>query len=91
MNFDHWVQQPAGASIAADQLTWNGAVPASGQVTFNFVVSHTGVYSQVVTNTASFFHPASGSQGSGEAIFVVGPDPGSSPAQNQIYMPILLK
>jgi uncharacterized repeat protein (TIGR01451 family) len=91
VNFDHWVQQPAGADVTAGQLTWNGTVPANGQVTFSFVVSHTGVYSQVVANTAQFFHPASGSQGSGEAIFVVEPDPGNPAPQNAVYVPILLK
>jgi uncharacterized repeat protein (TIGR01451 family) len=91
VNFHHWLQQPAGAGVAADQLTWNGTAPANGQVTFSFVVSHTGVYSQVVTNTVTFLHPASGSQGSDKATFVVEPDPGSPTPQNKIYIPILRK
>ncbi|MBE7556294.1 MAG: hypothetical protein HS126_35010 [Anaerolineales bacterium] len=32
VNFDHWVQQPARAAVAAGQLTWNWTVPAKGRL-----------------------------------------------------------
>jgi uncharacterized repeat protein (TIGR01451 family) len=92
VDFDGWVQKPSGAGVAVDEITWNGAVPANGQVTFSFVVSHTGVYSEVVINTAHFSQPTGGVAGSDEASFKVEADPGSPPPpENLIYIPMVVK
>ena len=53
-------------------------------MTFSFVVNHTGDYGDAVTNTAEFFHPASGSQDSAGASFVVVP-------AAYIYVPMIMK
>ncbi|MCA9936989.1 MAG: Ig-like domain-containing protein, partial [Anaerolineales bacterium] len=59
--FASWVEQPAGAAVIADELTWNGEVAPSTAVTFTFIVTHTGDYGDVVENTAVY----SGTSGSG--------------------------
>ncbi|MCA9977957.1 MAG: hypothetical protein KC413_19485, partial [Anaerolineales bacterium] len=59
--FVSWVEQPAGATMVADELTWNGEMAPSTAVTFTFLVSHTGDYGDVVENTAVY----SGTSGSG--------------------------
>ena len=63
--FAHWLAQ-AGAGFdpgPPEQITWNGTVTAGEAITLTFVVSHTGDYSEVVTNTALYSHPT----GSGSA------------------------
>ena len=82
--FARWVAQ-AGASLdpgLPQEITWGGTVTASQAITFTFVVSHTGDYAEVVTNTARYSH-SSGS-GSDNATFVVGPVP-------LVYLPVIVK
>ncbi|MDY7075372.1 MAG: choice-of-anchor D domain-containing protein [Chloroflexota bacterium] len=70
--FAYWVAQPADATESGDQITWNGTVTASTSITFSFVVSHTGDYGEVITNTARYTHTSG--NGSSQAVFyVVGP------------------
>jgi len=82
VDFAHWVAQPAGASVAADRITWSGTVPANTAITFVFAVTHTGDYGDVVTNTAEYGH-ASGS-GDDDATFTV-------QSMNFIYLPLVLR
>ncbi|MCB0162597.1 MAG: DUF11 domain-containing protein [Anaerolineae bacterium] len=67
--FARWVVQPVEADVINDVVTWNGTVPGNGAVTFSFVVSHTGDYEDVVTNTVEYRHVAG--SGSAEAAFTV--------------------
>ena len=50
-------------------MTWTGTVTARQTITFTFVVTHVGNYSDIVTNTAEYAH-SSGS-GSAKADFTV--------------------
>lgn len=52
--FSNWITQPTGAVDTASQITWSGNLSANSQLTFGFVVSHTGDYADVVTNTGIF-------------------------------------
>ena len=54
--FAYWVEQPAGASVAADQIGWTGTVTAGQSVRFTFAVTHTGDLGDCITNTATFSH-----------------------------------
>jgi uncharacterized repeat protein (TIGR01451 family) len=56
VDFAHWVEQPSGASAIGGEITWNGTVTAGQAVTFTFVVTHTGGYGDVITNTARYTH-----------------------------------
>jgi uncharacterized repeat protein (TIGR01451 family) len=72
VTFDHWVQQN-GASVAGDEITWNGTVAAGNAVTITFVVRHTGNFGDVVINTAEYEHTTG--SGSDTASFTVGGGP----------------
>lgn len=63
--FARWVpgQQPAGSDFNQDELTWTGDILAGESITFSFVISHTGDYGDLITNTAVF----SGSAVTGDA------------------------
>jgi len=54
VDFGAWIEQPAGASIASDEITWNGTLTASTAITFTFTANHVGDYSDVVANTAEY-------------------------------------
>jgi CSLREA domain-containing protein/uncharacterized repeat protein (TIGR01451 family) len=89
VDFARWVPggKPAGANVAGDELTWGGLVPTADDVTFAWVATHTGNYSDVVTNTAAYTH-SSGS-GSDDAVFTVAGPPGETAAF--VYLPIILR
>ena len=63
VDFARWVEEPEGAAVSADEITWSGTVTASEAITFTFVVTHVGDPGDVVTNTAVF----SGASGIREA------------------------
>ena len=67
--FDSWVEQPAGAVEMGDEITWSGTVTANEAITFTFIVTHTGDYGDVVTNTAEY--SGTNSVGTAEAVFTV--------------------
>ncbi len=71
VDFAHWIDQPSGANVSADQITWNGSVLIDQPITFTFVVTHVGSYGDGVTNTAQFGHATS--NGSSSATFTVEP------------------
>lgn len=71
VDFARWVEQPAGANVSADEITWTGLVPANDAVRFTFVVNHIGDYGETVTNLAQYSQ--AGNQGSAEAAFSVQP------------------
>ncbi len=81
VDFASWVIQPANANQANDQITWGGTVTASTAITFAFVVTHTGDYGDVVTNTAEYRYTPIIS-GSAEATFTVLP---------ASYLPVIQK
>ncbi len=54
VDFSSWINQPAGAGVAADEITWNGTVTANTALSFVFSVNHVGNYGDVVINTAEF-------------------------------------
>jgi large repetitive protein len=53
VTFARWVEHP-GASVASDEITWNGVLTAHTALTFTFQVTHTGDYAETVVNTAEF-------------------------------------
>ncbi len=67
--FARWVNQPAGAGATSGEITWTGVVSSGQAIDFTFVVTQTGDYGQVITNTAQYDHPSS--SGSAEAGFTV--------------------
>ncbi|MBN2002093.1 MAG: ExeM/NucH family extracellular endonuclease [Anaerolineae bacterium] len=68
VDFAYWITQPAGAVVAAGQLTWNGAVNSAQSVTFAFAVTNLNS-SGTVANTAQF--RGMQQSGSGSASFTV--------------------
>jgi uncharacterized repeat protein (TIGR01451 family) len=83
VDFGRWVEQPAGAEVVADELTWQGTVTAGQSIAFTFVVSHVGDYGDTVTNTAEF----SGTLQAGEdsTTFTV-----TGQAMYTVYLPLVL-
>jgi len=82
VDFSSWAIQPSGTDESGDEITWGGRVLAQDVITFAFIVTHTGDYGDVVTNTAEYRH-AIGS-GSASATFTVEP-------MNFIYLPVVLR
>ena len=83
IDFGSWVQQ-SGASIANDEITWNGDLPAGGTVTLVFTATLTNdvAYNgQTVTNTTSYQFGAE--SGSADASFTIR-------YVNYIYLPVIL-
>ncbi|MFC2030577.1 FG-GAP-like repeat-containing protein [Chloroflexota bacterium] len=69
VDFDRWLVRPEPAVESGDVVTWVGTVDSGAVVEFSFVVSHTGDYSDLVANTAEFFHVSD--QDSDAAMFQV--------------------
>lgn len=69
VDFARWINQPTGAAVSADEITWSGAVTAGTAISFTFVVTHVGDYGDVVTNTAEFSGTLDA--GEAEAVFTV--------------------
>jgi uncharacterized repeat protein (TIGR01451 family)/CSLREA domain-containing protein len=82
LDFVRWIKQPDGAAESDDKITWNGNVAVNNVVTFTFVVTHTGDYGDIVTNTAEYSHTIG--SGSADATFIV-------ESMNFIYMPLVLR
>jgi uncharacterized repeat protein (TIGR01451 family) len=83
--FGSWVEQPAGADYADGQVSWEGELAPSGEVTLVFTAVHTGDYSQTITNTAWF---ASGDvTGNASATFTVEDEPVEP--EYILYLPLL--
>jgi uncharacterized repeat protein (TIGR01451 family) len=82
VDFGRWIVQPAGASVANDEITWNGMLNAGQVVTFTFRVTNTSSVGETVTNTARF----SGTLqiGTAEAVFSVAPEV-------KVYLPVVLR
>src|SRR5262249_15115620 len=72
VTFARWLTQPSGANVISNQLAWSGTVTAGQAIVFDFVVTHTGNYSDVITNTAHFSHTNSSGQSSA-TFSVLGP------------------
>jgi len=69
VDFARWAEQPEGAAVSADEVTWSGTIAANSTITFTFVVTHVGDYGDEVTNTATF--SSTSTSGEGKAIFSV--------------------
>ncbi len=54
VDFGAWIEQPEGAAVNNDVITWSGTVTAGEAITFTFTAQHVGDYGDVVTNTAEF-------------------------------------
>jgi len=72
VDFAYWVENPA-ASVANDEITWNGTVTATSAITFTFAVTYTGAAADSVVNTAEF--SSTTQTGSADATFTVEPPP----------------
>jgi uncharacterized repeat protein (TIGR01451 family) len=70
VTFARWLDQ-AGANENANVITWTGTVSSAQSIALMFVVTHTGLYGDVITNTAQFDH--SSGTGSASATFTVVP------------------
>jgi len=69
VDFGAWIEQPTGATVTNDEITWSGTLTASTVLTFSFTAVHVGDYGDVVTNTAIFSGTAQ--TGSASAVFTV--------------------
>lgn len=67
--FAYWVEQPSGASAAADEITWSGTVTAGGALRFTFAVSQAGDLGERVENVATYIYQ--GDAGGAKAAFTV--------------------
>ncbi|MBN2004014.1 MAG: DUF11 domain-containing protein [Anaerolineae bacterium] len=75
--FARWVEQPVGATITPgtpQTLNWTGVVSGLNEVRFTFVVTHTGDYLDVISNTATYTTALV--SGSDTVTFTVGGEPG---------------
>jgi uncharacterized repeat protein (TIGR01451 family) len=85
VDFAHWLDQPIGADAGSDQITWAGTISVGQAITFTFVVTHVGLYGEVITNTA-LFDQADGSGSSSAAFEIATPrvqlNKGASPNSN---------
>ncbi|MBX2997357.1 MAG: pullulanase-type alpha-1,6-glucosidase [Caldilineaceae bacterium] len=69
VTFAGWDEQPDNALKYGNEIAWTGTLSASTSITFTFAVTHTGDYSEVITNTAVYSHASS--DGAAEASFSV--------------------
>ena len=69
VDFGAWIDQPPGADVTADEITWTGPITATTAITFAFTVNHVGNYGDVVTNIAEFTDGTT--TGTAEAVFTV--------------------
>ncbi len=51
VDFGWWIDNP-GASVTNDEISWNGTITNNTILTFTFVATQTGNYSETVSNTA---------------------------------------
>ena len=54
VDFAYWIEEPTGAVVSADQLTWNGTVDSDAGITFTFAVTNLAGINAIVVNTAEF-------------------------------------
>ncbi|MEJ5312618.1 MAG: choice-of-anchor D domain-containing protein, partial [Anaerolineae bacterium] len=73
VTFAHFVTPRSDLVYANGVITWTGVVTASTAVTFTFVVTHTGDYGDVITNTAECRPPFGGTIGGTATFTVAGP------------------
>ena len=83
VTFTSWVQQPSGATVSSNQITWKGTIAAGASVTFTFVASQTARYFQAIVNTAQYSH-ASGDS-TAQASFTVEGGP------YKVFLPVATK
>lgn len=59
VNFARFVSPPtpANASASGGVITWSGTVTANSVISFSYVVTHVGNYSDALSNSAQFLHP----------------------------------
>jgi uncharacterized repeat protein (TIGR01451 family) len=69
VDFGAWIEQPLGAAVVDDQITWSGALGGGTAITFTFSAVHVGDYGDIVTNTAVFSGTVQA--GSAQAVFTV--------------------
>jgi len=69
VDFGKWIEQPEGATVVGDVITWSGTVTAGTAITFAFTAQHVGNYGDVVTNTAEF--SGTYDAGTAQAVFTV--------------------
>ncbi|MCB8982366.1 MAG: ExeM/NucH family extracellular endonuclease [Ardenticatenaceae bacterium] len=67
--FNSWIEQPAGAAVNNDEITWTGTVTNGESITFTFTADQTGDYGQTIINTAAY--SGTTSAGTAEAAFTV--------------------
>ncbi len=53
VQFAYWLEQPTGAAIVANELTWSGPISASTAITFTFVVTNLVDNGQVVNTVTA--------------------------------------
>ncbi len=58
LNFGTWLDQPAGAIVADDEITWSGDIASKEAITFTFIATYNGDYGVVISNTAVFSNSA---------------------------------
>jgi len=54
VDFASWVVSPTGVTLVDDEIAWDGPLAVGEALTWTFCATHTGIYSETVTNTAEF-------------------------------------
>ncbi len=54
VTFGSWIEQPAGATVSGNEITWSGTLSASTTITFAFTADHVGAPGEVITNTVQY-------------------------------------
>jgi uncharacterized repeat protein (TIGR01451 family) len=63
--FGAWVEQPAGAAVNSNEITWSGTVTNGESITFTFTADQTADYGETITNTAAFSGTTTGTAQAG--------------------------
>jgi uncharacterized repeat protein (TIGR01451 family) len=85
--FGAWVDQPAGATYAAGQVSWTGELAVEEEVVLVFTAVHTGSYGQTITNTAWF--TSADDTGQASVAFTVEDEPVEE--EYILFLPVLVK
>lgn len=83
VDFAYWIEQPVGASVTSDQITWNGTVPISDVITIALAVTNTAT-SGSVTNTVEYSHASSTNSARAQYSTL-------TTVASDVYLPILSK
>ena len=74
VEFARWITQSA-AIRTSDTIAWAGPIPANDAIIWSWIMTHTGTYDDVVTNTAQYLYERAEQTGADSATSFVKPAP----------------